>query len=130
MPIRIAKGWPLRMNRKHLVLGVSLGLMVWHIHRSTSSVYMVSDALFFVSVGLLVAGAAEVVSNSGLFDIVVFSTRLVTALITNKPPEEGGSQQSFAQYIQRKRKTSDVRLVLIAGCLCLLASLLAAAVSL
>ncbi|MGI6358483.1 MAG: DUF3899 domain-containing protein [Bacillota bacterium] len=111
------------------ILGASLALAGWHISHS-SRVYLVSDLLYFLSMGLLVAGTFGLVSNSGLFDIVVFSGRRVLALIANKPPEEAENQQTFAQYVQREREKYDVRLLLIAGGLCLLASLLASAVSL
>ena len=135
MPIPIAKGRSFRMSRKQrrslsFVLGVCLALMVWHINRSTSRVYVVSDILFFVSIGLLVAGAAGIVDNTGLFDIVVFSVRQVAALITNKHPLDEESRLTFPQYARRKREKNDVRLLLIAGCFCFLASLLAAAHSL
>ncbi len=111
-------------------LGASLLLMVWHI-RQSARVYMVSDVLFFISIGLLVAGTAGVVGNSGAFDIVAFSTRRVLAIITNKQPEdEEAVNQTFADYVSRSRQKHQVRPLLISGSFCLLASLLAAAVSL
>ncbi len=113
-------------NTLVLTLAVSLALIVRHFTRSTAKVYMVSDILFFVSMVLLVMGAIGAVSNSGLFDIVGYSSRRVLDLVANKPEETDGTQD-FAHYVHRPRKKYDVRLLLIGGFVCLLVSLAAAA---
>lgn len=129
-----AKGWLRQMSSKQklifgLILIVSVALVAWQNNYSAARVYLISDVLFLLSIGLLIAAIVGIVSNSGLFDIVVFSSRKLASIFIEKQPQSAAENQIFADYIKRKRKKHDVRILLLSGCFCLIISLLAASVS-
>lgn len=122
-----------RMGRRQIrtfgiALAAALGLVAWGKGLAVRP-YLVSDMLCLTGLVLLMIGAAGLVSNSGLFRLVSYSTKLFTDLLLNRPRQGSVVQSDYVRYLERPRQKHTAGLPLAGGVICLLASALAAIVT-
>ncbi|MGI6358473.1 MAG: DUF3899 domain-containing protein [Bacillota bacterium] len=94
-----------------------------------AQIFAISDALFLAGLLVLIVAAMGLVLNSGLFDIVSFSTKRFLDVVLTRPRQVPGGKDGFAQYLARPRRRYDVRLLAICGAVCMLLSAIAAFIS-
>ncbi len=114
-------------NKKPMVLTLFavLGLVVGRRMLSVSD-HVVSDALFFVGMVVLLLGGLAVVRNSRLFDVVGYNFARFVEVILNRPRDRGIQADDYSAYCSQPRPRQDPRAFLGLGSICLLLSLFSA----
>lgn len=114
-------------SKKPMVLALFavLGLMVGRRILSVSD-YVVSDALFFVGMVVLLLGVLAVVRNSRFFDVVGHNFARFVEVVLNRPRDRGTQADDYSAYCSQPRPRQEPRAFLGLGSICLLLSLCSA----
>jgi hypothetical protein len=107
-------------------LGSGLSFLInRNIHKlNNSGGVFLNDMLFITAMVFILFGLAELVSNIGFFNSMVFGTKCLYRLITKKLKSSALVKDEYIEFVNSRGKYSDVTLLLFTGLGLLILSLL------
>ena len=112
--------------KKSLIMlsaGVLLSLFINRNSDKTSDVFF-SDMFFISSMIFLISGFTQFVSNTGMFNSLVFGTKTLSRLFKSKLGPSEKIKDEYFEFTESRKKYGDIPQLLIIGAALMLISVL------
>ena len=103
------------IKRKIVVLsavGAVLSLFLQRKNYIYDERVILSDMFFMIAICFMLTALAEIVSNSGFFNSLVFGTKHLLRLIQNRLDPSDEVKDEYVEYIRNRQMYNDINILL------------------